>query len=64
MEGLNESHVNSYYKYMVDIASVLGADKEKAKKELKEVVEFEIELAKVPYLIFVYFSVLMFNISQ
>lgn len=34
---------------MVDIAIYLGADAERARKELKESLEFEIKLANVSY---------------
>lgn len=47
IRGLKEKIVNAYYKYMVDIAVVLGADKKRAEKELKEMLNFEIALAKV-----------------
>ena len=34
---------------MVDIATILGADKARAERELKESLEFEIKLAEVIY---------------
>ena len=34
---------------MVDIAVILGADKARAKKELKESLEFEMKLANVRF---------------
>ena len=47
LKGFNDTMVTAYYDYMVDIAVLFGADKEKAKKELREVLEFEISLANI-----------------
>ena len=47
VKGFSEKMVMDYYDYMVDIAVLFGADKEKAKIELREVVEFEIRLANI-----------------
>ena len=44
---MNDKIVSAYYNYMVDIAQILGADKESATQELKESLEFEIKLANV-----------------
>ncbi|XP_014481617.1 PREDICTED: neprilysin-11 isoform X1 [Dinoponera quadriceps] len=46
-KGMDEKIVQEYYKYMVDIAVILGAEPERAKKELKESLEFEIKLANI-----------------
>lgn len=45
--GLNDKLVQSYYEYMVDIATLLGADRARAEVELKESLQFEISLANV-----------------
>ncbi|XP_075211266.1 M13 family metallopeptidase neprilysin 2 [Lycorma delicatula] len=47
VKGLDDRLVSAYYKYMVDIAVLYGANKERAKKELKESLEFEISLANI-----------------
>lgn len=47
MKGFEEDHVKSYFEYMVEVAELLGATRYIAEKELKESLEFEIELAKV-----------------
>lgn len=47
VKGLDEKIVNAYYKYMVDIAVLFGADRPRAVKELRESLEFEISLAKI-----------------
>lgn len=49
-KGFDEKIVQAYYKYMVDIAVILGADPDRASKELKESLEFEIKLANVSHL--------------
>lgn len=46
LEGYNDTHVRSYYDYMVDVAKALGADNATALKEMKEALDFEIDLAK------------------
>ncbi|XP_013133397.1 PREDICTED: membrane metallo-endopeptidase-like 1 [Papilio polytes] len=43
--GLEDKLVKAYYTYMVDIAVLLGANKKRAEKELRESLEFEIALA-------------------
>ncbi|XP_067648018.1 neprilysin-2 isoform X5 [Eurosta solidaginis] len=49
VKGFNETLVSSYYDYMVDIAVLFGADKERAKKELRESIDFEIALANISW---------------
>ncbi|XP_029033207.1 neprilysin-2 isoform X2 [Osmia bicornis bicornis] len=46
-KGFNDKIVQAYYSYMVDIATILGANKTTAKSELKESLEFEIKLANI-----------------
>jgi len=45
INGMDDDDVTSYYNYMVNVAVLLGADRVKAEKELKESLLFEIELA-------------------
>ncbi|KRT85835.1 Peptidase, partial [Oryctes borbonicus] len=47
IKGLEDKLVKAYYDYMVDIAVIFGADKERAKKELSESLDFEIKLANI-----------------
>lgn len=47
VKGLDDRIVNAYYRYMVDIAVLFGANKEVAEKELLESLNFEIKLANV-----------------
>ncbi|XP_019873600.1 neprilysin-2 isoform X2 [Aethina tumida] len=47
IKGFNEKLVKAYYDYMVDIAVIFGADREKAKTELRESLEFEMKLANI-----------------
>ena len=47
IKGFNDEYVQSYYKYMVDSAVLLGADKDKAKEQLKESLFLEIRLANL-----------------
>jgi hypothetical protein len=39
--------VDAYYKYVVDIAVILGANRERATKEIADSIEFEMKLANV-----------------
>lgn len=47
VKGTDEKIVAAYYKYMVDIAVLFGADRQRATKELRESLDFEIALAKI-----------------
>lgn len=51
-KGLSNEIVKAYYNYMIDIAVIFGADRDRAEKELKESLEFEIKLANVGILKF------------
>lgn len=46
IEGYNDSHVDSYFRYMVDVAKTLGASNVTAYTEMKAALDFEIQLAK------------------
>lgn len=46
-KGLEDKIVSAYYNYMVDIARLFGADADRAKRELLESLQFEMELANV-----------------
>lgn len=46
-KGFNDKIVQAYYSYMVDIAVILGANKTNAEIELRESLEFEMNLANV-----------------
>lgn len=39
--------MKAYYSYSVDMAVLFGADRDRAEKELKQCVEFEMALANV-----------------
>lgn len=43
----SESDLEAYHRYMTQIAIILGANRETASQELKEVVDFEKRLANV-----------------
>ncbi|XP_030765452.1 neprilysin-2 isoform X1 [Sitophilus oryzae] len=46
-KGLEDKLVKAYYDYMVDIAVLFGAEKDRAINELKESLDFEIKLANI-----------------
>lgn len=46
-KGLDDKIVSAYYNYMVDIAVLFGADRDRAVRELRESLEFEMKLANV-----------------
>lgn len=45
--GTDEKVLVGYFRYMVDIAVIFGADRRRAMKELKESLNFELKLAKI-----------------
>ncbi|CAI6351505.1 unnamed protein product [Macrosiphum euphorbiae] len=47
IQGKDHDSVDKYYRYMVDIAVLFGADRPRATEELRESLDFEIELAKI-----------------
>jgi hypothetical protein len=47
IKKLAEPFVQAYHSYQVDLAVMFGADRSRAEAEMKEVLEFEFELAEV-----------------
>jgi hypothetical protein len=45
--GLGHPIMQTYYNLLVNVATLLGADRSRAKREMKELIEFESELASV-----------------
>jgi hypothetical protein len=45
--GLGHPIMQTYYNLLVNVATLLGAERNRAKREMKELIEFEIELAAV-----------------
>ncbi|KAI5630642.1 VLP3p-1 [Venturia canescens] len=45
--GFEDKIVAAYYSYMVDVAVILGAPRDRAEKELKESLRFEMKLANI-----------------
>ncbi|XP_050738565.1 neprilysin-2-like isoform X4 [Eriocheir sinensis] len=45
LKGFNNSDVQAYYNYQINMAVLLGADRARAERELKESLEFEIQIA-------------------
>jgi hypothetical protein len=48
---LDEPFVVAYHSYQVDLAVMFGADRARAEAEMKDALNFEIELAEVSFLI-------------
>ncbi|XP_058790779.1 neprilysin-2-like [Phymastichus coffea] len=46
-KGFQNKIVQAYYKYMTNLAEVLGAGEQQSKKDLRDALEFEIDLAKI-----------------
>lgn len=55
IDGLDNEIVTAYYEYMVDVAVIFGADRSRAEKEMKDSLEFEMQLANVSSLEFLSF---------
>lgn len=47
INGVNDSLTKAYYSYMVDMAVIFGAERNRAETELRESLDFEISLANV-----------------
>ncbi|KAF5287393.1 hypothetical protein FQA39_LY15931 [Lamprigera yunnana] len=47
LDGMDDMVVDSYYEYMVDLSVILGADRSFAKYEIKNLIDFLIQLANV-----------------
>ncbi|XP_033212280.1 neprilysin-2-like [Belonocnema kinseyi] len=47
IKGIKDPTVTEYYKYMVDVAVIFGANEDRAKNELKDALDFEINLATI-----------------
>jgi hypothetical protein len=47
IKGVEDKDVKAYLDYQIGLATLLGADREKATKEQTLALQFEIELAKV-----------------
>ena len=45
--GLSHPIMQTYYNILVNVATMMGADIQIAKKDMKDLLEFEIELARV-----------------
>lgn len=50
MKGFENPIVQAYHSYQVDMAVLYGADRSRAEKEMRDVLEFEFELANVKFL--------------
>ena len=49
--GLGHPIMQTYYNLLVNVATLLGAERNRAKREMKELIEFEIELASVSWVV-------------
>ena len=47
--GPNNTIMQTYYKILVKVATMLGAEPTRAQRDMKNLLDFEIELAKVSY---------------
>lgn len=47
MKGLNETLVQAYHSFQIDLAVLYGADRKDAEREMADVLNFEINFAKV-----------------
>lgn len=47
INGLNDSYARANYEYMVDIAVVFGAERDRAENEMYDVLDFIVNLAEV-----------------
>ena len=45
--GFEHPIIQTYYKILVDVSMLLGAEEVTAKKDMRDLIEFEVKLAKV-----------------
>lgn len=45
--GLNDTTSRAYHEYLVDLAVAFGAEKDRAEKEMYDVLQFQVDLANV-----------------
>ena len=45
--GFNHPIIQTYYKILVDVSLLLGAEEGRAKKDMKDLIQFEMKLANV-----------------
>ena len=58
--GLSHPIMQTYYNILVNVATMMGADVQIAKKDMKDLLEFEIELAGVSEIL----SMRLYNILK
>ena len=61
VQGLEHDNVKAYLQALVDIAVTFGANRKDAEQELRESVNFEVELARVSGKNFIQFSCKLLN---
>lgn len=49
IKGLDDKLVQAYHSYQIDTAVIYGANRIRAESEMSQVLDFEIELAKVRF---------------
>ena len=52
-KGLDDKIVKAYHQYSVDLAIMLGGDKERVESELLDALNFELALANVSFLFYI-----------
>lgn len=49
MKGIDDARLQAYEQFAVDVAMLFGANTSRAKKEMREMILFEINLANVNF---------------
>lgn len=62
LRGVEDENVQIYEKFAIDVAMMFGADEAQARKDMREMVELEIELANVNSYRFYFIFYLHFKI--
>ena len=62
LRGVEDENVQIYEKFAIDVAMMFGADEAQARKDMREMVELEIELANVNSYRFYFIFYLNFKI--
>ena len=56
VDGPDSEYIESYLRFMISVAILLGADEETAVREMHQVFEFETKIANVSHTLYIIWS--------
>lgn len=64
VRGMEDQNVQIYYENMIYFANKLGAERDRAAKELKESLDFEIRLAEVSERLIIFWVIIISDLPN